>query len=580
MNRALTVIWFLLAGLAGELTVFRSAAQNLPVTNALTVTQYWALAPLLQEFGDDALRLHAAKMHEGKLWLALRDTGYRMYFPPPPPRWIFRALDPGTMAPVRTFTGNFDDHSGLNGGFFDIHGDYLYVVLGPFKLRQINVRTGVEKDITILLPKNSEIRVIAHRSGVFIGSAERLLHIHAVNGKLSILASLRRRPAVNELDNRGWGTIAVLDDQEDSATFLFRQQQSYSTGRLDLKTMQWQLSETKKGSFLTASEGGTGDTRGESYQLAALLKDGTTIRPLLDGQKEESAWWQLSPAMPVTRGYPGASRGVPGSFSFDGQHLWFLFPAQQWQAGNPNGTLEKIPGADLILWHYDDQWLYPVGIPLSFPLKSPVLDSFRQPVLTAGPEGLLILARRDTGIEPEFHHLWFLPAAELDTWLAANLGSQQLTGRNADPLRVKHDKDQSGLLEPEELEAFKKDPEYLARQRKIDAQAFVSVHDRNGNKGIEPNELPVMDRYLHVKRGNGVGALHPTDLYHIADKNKDRMLDADELSWLHSPEFDYEKIRRTPTLPPSLQKFDVNKNGKLDPEEAAALKKHAEQMKR
>ncbi len=564
--------------LASLFAATRGAAQNLPVTNVLSATRHWDLKPVLKEFGDDALRLHAGKIHGGKLWLALRDTGRRLYYPPPPPRWVIRALEPATLATAKTFTGDFEKDSQLNGSFFDVHGDYLYVVLGPYKLRQIDLRTSAVKDIPVLLPNNSAIHVIAHNSGVFIGSADRLLHIHAKTSKLTILASLRRRPAANELDNGGWGMFSVLDDQEESAAFLFRTMHHYSIGKLDLRTMQWQLGDKQKieGKLLLAGENGRGDTDGDRYHLTTIMKD-LTIKPLLNGMSEDSAWWKLSQAMPATHGHPSLS-----TLSFDGKRLWMLFPPRRWKASTlpTDDITEAVPGTDAILSCYDDRWLLPVEIPLRMPPGLSRFDAFCRPLLIAGAEGLLILEREETDLKPEFVSFWYISSADINAWLAANESAQQLPTRGADPLRAKHDKNRNGLLEPEELEAFKTDPEYLARERKTAAQAFVKAHDRNGNNGIEQDELPMMDRFLFVKKGNGAGALHPTDLYHIADKNKDRSLDADELNWLHAPDFDYEKIRRTPTLPPSLQKFDVNKNGKLDPEEAAAVKKHAEQMKR
>lgn len=564
-----------------------SWAQVHPVTNVLTATRHWSLAPVIKEFEEEALRLHTVKLYDGKLWLFLRDTGERLYFPHPPPRWIVRALDMGTLQTVATFSGNFDndavlntsssDSNNNNGSLFDVYGDNLYVVLGPNKLRQINVRNHEAKDFVILLPNDSMINVTARSSGIFLGAGDRLLHVNNETGKLTILASQRRRSSDNALDNRAWGLFPkYLEGDDNSAKFLFPLMRAYSTGILNLKTMEWQLSEMKKneGALLTAGEHWPGSNDGDRYHIVSLSSD-FTVKTLLNGMSEESAWWRLPPQLPVTRGYPGAIRGSLSTCSFDGRRLWLLFPPVCWKETGDLSMrkLENVAGRDATLWCYDDRWMHPVEIPLLLPPGPGRFDVFRRPLMFASRDGLVILVKHHNEFREHFAGFWFIPRADLEAWIGENVVSQRLPARNADPLYTKHDRDKNGMLDPKEMEMYRKDPEHLARVRRKEALAFIAAYDRNKDGGIDKNELPDTHNYLFVKKGNGIGTLHPTDLFQIADKNKDRKLDVDEFCWLHEPEFDYQKLRKAPTLPPSLQRFDLNKNGKLEPDEAAAVKK-------
>ncbi len=581
------VIYALLGSLFWPAVTPCTWAQTYPITNALTATRHWSLALVIKEFEEDALRLHTVKIYDGRLWLFLRDTGQRSYHPHPPPRWIVRSLDLGTLETAATFSGNFDNDALLNtrifdinhnnGSLFDVYGAHVYVVLGPNKLRKINVRNHEAKDFAVLLPNDSVINVTARSSGVFLGAGDRLLHVNNETGKLTILASQRRRSPDNALDNRAWGLFPKhLEGDDNSAKFLFSVIGAYSTGILDLKTMKWQLGEMKKneGTLLAAGEHWPGGSDGDRYHIVSLSTD-FTVKTLLNGMSEESAWWRLPPQFPVTRGDPGAMRGSLSTVSFDGRHLWLLFPPVSWKETGDQSMrkLENVVGRDATLWCYDDRWLLPVEIPLLLPPGLGRFDVFQRPLMFASRDGLVILVKQENESREHFTGFWFIPRADLEAWIDENVASQKLPARNSDPLYAKYDKDKNGMLDPEELEAYRKAPEYLAGERRKEALAFIAVYDRNKDGGIDKNELPDMHNYLFLKKGNGIGTLHPTDLFQIADKNKDRKLDVDEFCWLHEPEFDYQKLRKTPTLPPSLLRFDLNKNGKLEPDEAAAVKK-------
>ena len=541
----------------------------------LPVTKKWSIEPVCKEFGDDSLRLHSIRIQQEKIWISIRDTGQKSFVSYDPPKWIIRCLDAGTMTTISTFKGNLEKETAITGRIFDVYGDYLYVVLSQNKMRQIDLRTKTEKDIPILIPNNATINLTAHKTGVFIGTSDRLLNIDADTGKITILASQRRRPIANELDNRGWHPYPnLISVTSTNAVFSFCTLQEIAIGQVDLKTGLWKLIVHKyNGKFLASGENVLGDGDGDLYRWNGLTTN-LALRPLLNGSNEDTAWWEFSPEMPVTHGYPGDLRGAGISASFDGKNLWLLTPAARWKntGGLPSAILIPMPDREATLWLYDDKSRLPLEIPLKLQSSPLTFTPFFKPIITAHEDGLLISTPAFQVHEKEYSSFWYVPATAIKAWLAENEKHQHLPARKADILRAKYDRNLNGVLDPDELADWQKDPENLEKQKNKEFEDFIRNHDRNDNHVLDKNEIPAFDPFLTIRNGNAFMRLPIDELFELCDTNKDGKLDIDELKRLKTTDFN-----QRPSIPQSLKRFDVNNNGKLDPEEKEAIRKFREQ---
>jgi hypothetical protein len=274
----------------------------------------------------------------------------------------------------------------------------------------VDRRTGKSQELKLDFPISTATRLAVAREHVFLLSSEYIAEFQPSDGRVTVLASTRRRPSANKLDEWTWpGTPELFECGEQGflAAFGSAMRRQVWVGSLPsgdwrelvtTPTAVWEADAFNSQLLLTASGtiGFLGLTERGAARTNVLFSDRMALQPR----------WR-SPSQYTHE------RSVCSSW--DGTNLWQLFPE--------GGGADRRP---TLVW-FDPRTEQPAVIPLTLNAQPPTEDPGQKPQrlfrLLAAYSGVYLLATEaPIGMMPiiPINRIWFVPKSDLDHWAGAH----------------------------------------------------------------------------------------------------------------------------------------------------------------
>ncbi|MEW6303287.1 MAG: hypothetical protein AB1705_07445 [Verrucomicrobiota bacterium] len=494
---------------------------------------------------------------------------------------LFGTRKPGEFGEAREtyrFTGKCGFDSRAHGHTLPVVGDTLYLVGGTNQLKALNLAARNVKEIETGFGATDQVRLSASRGRIYLASPDRILEFDAAAERFKILASTRRRPALNELDRRDYLGSARMHAADNGQVFaLLHNGALLDVFSFDPKRNQWQP-EKPVSSGIRTSVGNTFLDYDPTFHRSEVRATTNVIKmfTLLHEQDEEMPKWPFPESFPVFRttlrnhGIVNAGQSVYKTMTFDGTNLWILHSVTNQQPATSSGD------ADAILWYFDERWDLPFVFPLRFSprLKGTFSSFIQEVVLFPTPKGLIVQHLKD---------IWLVPQDELARRMDEEIRRQPRGPRRQVALLKQFDADRDGRLNAAELAALRRDPGVMRAAAKATAKKFIQPYDTNRDGCLEKSELasaleqprdPLLQSKLKdLPLGNAAILEQLRILY---DKNSDGKFDLPEVEYLLADTTKLTPARVTNRIAPGLQKYDRNNDGKLDDKEREAIRKDME----
>jgi hypothetical protein len=270
------------------------------------------------------------------------------------------------------------------------------------------------QDLNVPLPESTQPSVVNGR--LYLGSSESILEYDPVRKDTRILASARRRPALNDMDRLGRFSRPVFFSGGSNTVHVVIGDTIWPW---HTDTSVWGAAVpqrlTRGSPPLYADERQVLFRSGDLYSMPQSLHRLVGQRPMevLFHFPASSSFPGTRTTKPLTKWNPVT--GPKPTFNHlapDGENLWWL-------------RLETVNDAP-VLFHYSEQWDEPMSIPLKF-AQTPIsagktsLASYRLSLL-AVPEGLVIFPNVCPG-------LYLIPHADLRQAMADRLQEQPRRAR-------------------------------------------------------------------------------------------------------------------------------------------------------
>jgi hypothetical protein len=500
-----------------------------------------------------------------------------------------QAVDLGTLraaAPAipLPWTGQFAECPFGDGGFYTVDHGNLFAVLPQGKIRICNLVSGAVRDIDAGLPPETTSTLTALDGHIYLLTTDRILELDPDSGSIQILASKRRRPPANVLDTLDWkGNPLILADSQGKRTLLMPDLMGHAIYHEGATMGAWinaGKTSASRRELVSAVDGNLLMNTGQSGHGEIQLLTATNIMPLHSKSRPAAGQWGRASVMMEIFGVAGKMGGMVFQETFtawNGTHLWALCgrgTTEMSPFSNPPFKVQSsATNAQAILWYFDPRWQHALEIPLKFSLGTgdvPAgMKAFQQRLegkavsrIFATPKGLLIMLPEDFTDQLQAG-FWFIPQAELDEWSESAWRSSPPQPNIHAARLAQFDANHNGALDPEEVRAYGKSPEYqlaTSREKAIELIAQFDV-DMDGSLQEEEvwrgysnlNELFSLLRYKYNVVGLVKEDYHP--LMSGYDENKDSKLDVDEVAKLLR-----NTNRSTPppgSAPPTLPKITV-----------------------
>ncbi len=553
-----------------------TGGSNAPLAQ-LQVSRFWPVNTVeLAQAGANHIELGHFLVRSNTIWFGLKYIKPRSDDDDPgriPFRLGIQALDATSLRPTVSFLdlpGSFQ----AGGAFFDLAGPYLYAVAGSTRIRRFDLTGQQYRDYPVVLPADMPVTLAAVENVLLICAADRLLEMDPATGKVKILFSRRRFPVETELDSldlRAPPTLLrateqvfdfrMLTKEGGNVCYTFDRTKGIWRSRTDL-----------------APGGATLVKTGESGRIWGhdgfwLMRSNGEATPLIAQHNPPHAVWKLDPVS--TLAGDRAFR-VPWSLLFyDGSNMVGVLPAAYFDQSQ---QLTFDRGRQASLWWYDHRW----DTAMEFDLKFILPEAYQKSRVTV--EGLLAMHQSDTDFILNWSDRGYSVPAGI--WLISKAEIKELVNRYAAQkppkekaylaLLKRYDANRNGFLDNAEMEQLGNDPVRQQEQAVQKARSYIGERDKNGDGMLDEDEMTTA----------GLIGFHPglstinvklasiREILTSCDKNQDRKMDQNEATALFHPSFVFSK---RPPLPLSLQKFDLDKDGWLNREENAAVKRAMEE---
>lgn len=468
-------------------------------------------------------------------------------------------------------------------GIYWIHKDES---VGQYTLRRYALNSGAIRTFHVDVPlNNASLRVSGGR--FFISSREFIAEFFPRDESLKLLASMRRRPAANPLDEWKWPGKPKLEFQQDGslmASFRPRKEDMFRYGYkfgdqlstnadpvawVENAPGQWQplaspLTELENRYRLKADQFANPFQNKFSVWLDPGPPRKGKLEILFSDYEPLMARWPLPP------NHMRAPQLLSVPDLYDGTNAWML--------------AEPLPGSSntfsTLLW-FDPKWELPWRIPLKG-VNRPLAHCLKV------PSGLVLFP------EPfsQCYYFYFLPRKALEKWIASHTSPARNLPRREPEVRRKFDLNGDGLLDPQEIKSMQADQEWCKADLAYQARRFLLTFDLNEDDRLDKAEITA---FLETKKDRDNSPFRSMSRYMPRvlslevvlsdyDQNRDGMLDADEAKKFYLAEvastfsnsrsaFGDRSSNQNAYLPSSLRKYDHNGNGKLDAEEMAEWKR-------
>lgn len=286
---------------------------------------------------------------------------------------------------------------------------------------------------------------------------------------------------------------------------------------------------------------------------------------------------------------PGLIAANAFNLLYNGTNLWTLRDA---------GALTN---ASLLLFGFEPRWEMPWRIPVALGVKrdsSPGQNrSYRlQPL----PSGLVIVSHRaaPTSLrDQDMKEFWFISYRDTQAWIAAHCNPSRNLERREPALRHSFDTNQNGILDAVEMKPLQSDAAWREKDSDFNARRYLFTFDANGDNQLDKTEITdalvaKKSRDYLYSRMSSRYEIHSLSLDKVLadyDRNHDGVLDLDEVKSFYTAEIQptYSSLQAasralnpggSPSLPESLRKYDLNGNGRLEPEERAKWREDRQKL--
>lgn len=466
---------------------------------------------------------------------------------------------------------------------FQFIGDQLFWLHNESELGILNRRSGEIRFCTIDVPVSGS-SLITSKDRLFISNRDYIAEFSTSNQTTRLLASKRRKPAANRIDNwAGWSTapqVWLQDPQTLLANF-----GGTNIWAWDAKALDWALwpSTIETASAPWSLSFSNTFSRCGDYQVSI----NGVHRPLIGTGRAELPLWPLPFDYPWN---PEQRFGHPFTRCYDGTNLWALMPPGKWETRSNTLTWVDLTDRNLTLLWFHPKWEMPLSIPLKFANWIEKTNFAGEFVVTRFSAGLAF-HYKGFSIDPFQHGFWVLPLAALDDWAARNLDPSRNLPRSQPERKRKFDKNGDGVLDHSEEESMNFDEAWTEQEQTRWMRRVLLTFDQNCDDRLDSGELarlasvqypgifrmfdlPVRPQISHSRKKT----LESVRLLADFDLNKDTFIQGTELRKLSDylsnpndmvrfgqPAYTTHRERGPLNSTNVLYRYDVNKNGKIDP---------------
>lgn len=569
---------------------------TMPATAVLTVTNQ--LHPMYLDSRGEEHPAHTGPWleHEGKIIMVSEQPGTGTAWPPVSGEVNVIIMDLET-GESKTFAQplSVEKYQRLS---IQLIGDQFFWVDGDSKIGILDMKSGAADEYPVDLPlRLASLTALDGR--LFITSADYIAEFNLRDHSLKLLASKRRKPAVNRLDDwDGWSVVPKLWLDEKGGVCA-------NVGATNL----WSYDSTNGAwNEMPPLSGHAGIPWTFSYRgdFSSCLDE----RVWVDGARETilSPDRARSPRWPMPFDYPltlGMSMGNGAQHLFDGTNLCLLLSPKVVKSAGNQTFLETLKDRDLTLLWFDPRWEMPVPIPLHFENQKAMAS--RDGTRRTGLPGELPCTPTSRGLlfassEPFFSQspMWFISWKDLREWAATHQPENQNLARNdiapgyksgrdeaweSRRFLLTFDTDHDGRLDTNEIAvAATFDKNFLPQERyqtffpaglpssrsKLDQ--WMEACDANRDSVISGDEVLALYRYITMPQSQFHGSPNgfiPQSTTRSNDSNIRHQMALDKYDRNHNGKIDPEE--RHEMLPPKMQPFDRDSNGVVSPEEFQAF---------
>jgi Ca2+-binding EF-hand superfamily protein len=537
--------------------------------------------------------------HQGKIITVINHPQKGFSWPEPGDGAHVAILDPMTgtcqMLPQAINTERFQAFK------FRVLGNQFYWISGESSLSVFSLDSAAEpREVKLDLPVWSA-DLIALQDRLFLATKDYIAEFLPHDGSLKLLASKRRKPAANQLDDwAGWTAGPRLWLTEGT---LFA-----NVGGTNV----WILSSTGPWSLREAD---TGHQRFPfSLSYVANFSQCFDERVWIDGCREvllspeltQLPYWPMPLDYPLT---PGRSSGGSTTHAFDGTNLWVLLPTKKLRVEQTRTSMTDGEDRDVTLLWFNPDYEMPSQVPLVFPESNP-RARYSNLLCTRIEAGLVFGSTRPVTAEYSLpvgtgESAWFVPLSELADWVATR---QPLTQRLArsQPERRQFDLNKDGRLDADELRAMQTNSAWMDKRERFETERMLLTFDADRDSTLDLEEWKALKTGgaelgfitpSPTPSGNAFGpgrTLGGTGTFTQYDHDADSRLSQEELrAYYRQPssapvatvpvgrpggsfgrpagaDARPRGLFGTPTeadMAALFARYDKNKNGKLDPQE-------------
>ena len=463
---------------------------------------------------------------------------------------------------------------------FAVVNDQFYWIAHSNQLGVLDRSSGATRLHALEIPL-ADATLIALKNRLFVVSGDFLVELSLNDLKVRLLASKRRKPAASQLDSwPGWSAVPKLWIHDEKTLLANLGGSNVWAWRSDAHDWQeWRYS---------------GDRTGAPWNLSyepdfhrcldeRVWIDGTR-EVLLSNDRSKLSAWPIPLDYPLTSGF---SLGNRATHSYDGTNLWIFMPPVTPLIQSNSISLAPLADRDLTLIWLHPEWEMPRAIPLRLVGKTERLD-FPLELLCTNIGSGLVLYYRSPFFRPVSLPMWLLPWADLQKWVAKHQPDSRNLPRIQPERKRKFDKNGDCLLGREELAAMDSDRAWNEQEKNHFTRRMVLTFDTNADDKLDLSELAQLSKvdwpglspgYRTPIRSFMLSRAGPDPewLLQKFDVNKDNTIDGQEpqkllehisnggmtpapKTTMHIPD------RPIPAIGKSAR-FDLNKNGIIDPEE-------------
>ena len=394
----------------------------------------------------------------------------------------------------------------ITGGTFLVIGDQLFWIDGDSKIGVLERHSNGARVYEVDLPL-FQAGLVTLGKRLFITSADYIAEFSLRDHTVNLLASKRRKPAANQLDDwSGWSGRPRLWLDRNGA--LFSNVGGTNVWAYDAVGHAWNERPFARGhedcpwtfsfdsSFLHCE-----DNRN--------WVDGSRDA-VLSPSREKLPMWPMPFDYPLT---PGMVSGAGSDHYFDGTNLWILLPPAELSATSGRTAMIPLKDRDMTLLWFDPRWEIPIVIPLRFDRKS---DSAGPPQVGFGGVGCtsisqgLIFGPTSPFPGTGTGDTWFISWTDLHQWVDQNQPAGPNLPRSEPERRRKFDVDHNGVLDADELRAMDADSGWHPEQEKFESRRLLFTFDANHDGKLDAEELKRLA--LFANQGNFVAPTTPMQL--------------------------------------------------------------------